>query len=54
MGLKRALINNKGNLIIIVKIIVFEGVSDGGTDRIALKQENEKDAIIIPRIIIPM
>lgn len=41
-----------GNLINIVKVITLAGVSDGGIDKIVLKQENENDANIIPKIII--
>ncbi len=41
-----------GNLINIVKVITLAGVSDGGIDKIVLKQENENDANIMPKIII--
>ena len=46
--------NIRGNLTIIVKIMVYEGVSDGGTDKIELKQEKANAATIIATIIIPI
>ncbi len=42
--------NIKGNLIRIVRIIVFAGVSVGGTERIKLKEEKENAANIMPGI----
>ena len=39
-------------MINTVKIIVFAGVSDGGTDKMMLIQENENDDTRIPKIII--
>lgn len=52
IGTKGALIKMSGNLTITVKIWVVEGLSDGGTDKITLKQENANAPTNIPRIII--
>jgi len=50
IGINNGLMNIKGNLIRIVRIIVFAGVSVGGTERIKLKEENENADKIIPGI----
>ena len=50
IGINSGLMNIKGNLIKIVRIIVEAGVSVGGTERIKLNDENENDANIIPGI----
>ncbi len=47
IGTNRGLIKIKGNFIKMVSIIVDAGVSVGGTERIKLKDENEKAASII-------
>jgi len=52
MGINRGLMNINGNLIRIVKTIVFPGVSVEGTESIRLKQAKAKPAITIPAIII--
>jgi hypothetical protein len=52
MGMNRGLRNNKGNFINMVNIMVFAGVSVGGTESMRLKLENAKEAKIIPKIII--
>jgi hypothetical protein len=52
IGINKGLMNIKGNLINMVKIIVEAGVSVGGAERIKLKEENEKAANSIPGIII--
>ena len=52
MGVNNGLINIKGNLISMVRIMVEAGVSVGGTERIRLKEENENAANNIPGIII--
>jgi hypothetical protein len=51
IGVNNGLINIKGNLINMVRIIVEAGVSVGGTERIRLKEENENAANNIPGII---
>ena len=50
IGMNKGLMNIKGNLIRIVKIIVEAGVSVGGTERIRLKEEKENAANKIPGI----
>ena len=50
IGINNGLMNIRGNLIKIVKIIVEAGVSVGGTERIKLNEENENAANIIPDI----
>jgi len=50
--MNKGLMNIKGNLIRIVKTIVFPGVSVEGTDNIRLKHANANPAIIIPIIAI--
>ena len=50
IGINNGLMNIKGNLTKIVRIIVEAGVSVGGTERIKLNDENENDANIIPGI----
>ena len=50
IGMNKGLMNIKGNLIRIVKIIVEAGVSVGGTERIRLKEEKENAANKIPSI----
>jgi hypothetical protein len=50
-GTNNALKKTKGNLIERVKIIIFPGLSVGGTDKIMLKHAKEKAPIIIPAII---
>jgi len=52
IGMKSGLIINRGNLTVIVRIIALDGWVEGGADKIILKQEKEKAATIIPRIII--
>ena len=52
IGINSGLMNIKGNFIIIVRTIVFAGISVGGTDSIKEKQENASVVIIIPKIII--
>ena len=52
IGIKKGLININGNLMRIVKIIVFAGKSVGGTDNIKLKLEKDKAATNIPKMII--
>jgi len=52
IGINNGLMNIKGNLISMVRIIVEAGVSVGGTERIKLKEENENAASKIPGIII--
>jgi hypothetical protein len=42
----------RGNLIDKVKIIILPGLSVGGTERIILKQANEKAPRMIPAMII--
>jgi len=54
IGINNGLIKINGNLTIIVNIIVLAGVSVGGTDRIRLKLENAKAAMIIPIMMINM
>jgi hypothetical protein len=51
IGMNRGLINTNGNLIRMVKTIVFPGVSVEGTESIRLKHANAKPAIIIPMMI---
>jgi len=48
IGIKSGLINNRGNLISTVRIIVFAGVVVGGADNIRLKLAKDNAAIIIP------
>jgi hypothetical protein len=50
IGINKGLINIKGNLMSIVKIIVDAGVSVGGTESIKLNEENENAANTIPGI----
>lgn len=50
MGIKRGLMNIRGNFMSMVKIIVEAGVSVGGTESIRLKDENEKAANSNPGI----
>jgi hypothetical protein len=50
IGINNGLMNIKGNLISIVRIIVDAGVSVGGAERIKLKEENENAANSIPAI----
>ena len=50
IGIKRGLINNRGNFINTVKIIVLAGVVVGGTDNIRLKLAKDRAAINIPPI----
>ena len=50
IDVNKGLINISGNLINIVRIIVFAGVSVGGTERIKLNDENENAANKIPGI----
>jgi len=52
IGMNMGLIKIRGNLIRMVKTIVFPGVSVEGTERIRLKQANAKHATIIPIMII--
>ena len=52
IAINNGLMNIKGNLISIVKIIVEAGVSVGGTERIKLNEENENAANNIPGITI--
>lgn len=44
IAINKGLIKIKGNFITMVRIIVFAGISVGGTDRIKLKDENENAA----------
>ncbi len=50
IGIKRGLINNRGNFINTVKIIVLAGVVVGGTDNIRLKLAKDNAEVIIPTI----
>ena len=50
IGMNKGLMNNNGNLINIVRIMVDAGVSVGGAERIKLKDENENAANNIPGI----
>ncbi len=50
IGINNGLMNIKGNLIKIVRIIVEAGVSVGGAERIKLNEENENAAKTIPGI----
>ena len=50
IGINNGLMNIRGNLIKIVKIIVEAGVSVGGAERIKLNEENENAAKTIPGI----
>jgi len=52
MSMKRGVRIKIGNFTNIVKIMVFAGVSVGGTERIRLKHENAKVPTIIPSNII--
>jgi hypothetical protein len=50
IGINNGLMNINGNLIRIVKIIVFPGVSVDGTESIRLKHANANPAVTIPII----
>ena len=50
IGINNGLMNIRGNLIKIVRIIVEAGVSVGGAERIKLNEENENAANIVPGI----
>lgn len=52
IGANKGLINIKGNLTRTVKVIVDEGVSEGGAESIKLKAENEKAPMSIVGIMI--
>ena len=51
IGIKRGVINIRGNLTRTVKTMVLEGVSEGGTERIRLKLANDNAPTIIPPIM---
>jgi len=50
IGIKSGLMNNRGNLINTVRIIVLAGVVVGGTDNIRLKLAKDNAVINIPTI----
>ena len=49
IDMKRGLMNTSGNLMRIVRTIVFPGVSVEGTERMRLKLANASPATIMPR-----
>jgi len=51
IGINKGLINTNGNLIRMVKTIVFPGVSVEGTESIRLKHAKDKPAMTIPVIM---
>ena len=51
-GTKSGLMKIKGNLTAKVRIIVLEGISDGGTDKIKEKLEKASEATRIPGMMI--
>jgi hypothetical protein len=51
IGMKRGLMNTSGNLMRIVRTMVFPGVSVEGTERMRLKLANASPATIMPRAI---